>query len=133
MEIDLPEVVAEVKAAFDRYEQALVGNDVAVLDESFHKDRRTVRYGTTEILYGHEEIAAFRAACSPAGLARSISETVITSYGHDFAVASTLFHRATLPGKVGRQMQTWVRFPEGWRVVAAHVSVIDKAAVWKEP
>ncbi|MEX2035627.1 MAG: oxalurate catabolism protein HpxZ [Xanthobacteraceae bacterium] len=132
MEIDLPEVVAEVQAAFDRYEQALVGNDVGALDETFHKDRRTVRYGTTEILYGHAEIAAFRAARSPAGLARTISKTVVTSYGRDFAVASTLFHRATLPGKVGRQMQTWVRFPEGWRVVAAHVSVIDEAAVWKK-
>ena len=133
MEIDLPEVVAEVQAAFDRYEQALVGNDVAALDQAFHKDRRTVRYGTTEILYGHEEIAAFRAARAPVGLARTISKTVVTSYGRDFAVASTLFHRATLPGKVGRQMQTWVRFADGWRVVAAHVSVIDEAAVWKKP
>ena len=133
MEIDLPEVVAEVKAAFDRYEQALVGNDVAALDETFHGDRRSIRYGTAEILYGHEEIAAFRAARAPVGLARTISKTVITSYGRDFAVASTLFHRTTLPGKVGRQMQTWVRFPEGWRVVAAHVSVIDESAVWKEP
>jgi len=130
MEIDRPEVVAEVRAAFDRYERALVINDVAVLDETFHKDARTIRYGAAEILYGHEEIAAFRAARSPAGLARTISKTVITSYGLDFAVASTLFHRDTLPGKVGRQMQTWVRFPEGWRVVAAHVSVIDEAAVW---
>jgi hypothetical protein len=133
MEIDLPEVVAEVKAAFDRYEQALVGNDVAALDETFHRDRRSIRYGTAEILYGHEEIAAFRAARAPVGLARTISKTVITSYGRDFAVASTLFHRTTLPGKVGRQMQTWVRFPEGWRVVAAHVSVIDESAGWKEP
>ena len=133
MEIDLPEVVAEVQAAFDRYEQALVSNDVGALDETFHKDRRSVRYGTAEILYGHEEIAGFRAARSPAGLARTISKTIVTSYGRDFAVASTLFHRATLPGKVGRQMQTWVRFPEGWRVVAAHVSVIDESAVWKKP
>ena len=132
MEIDRTEVVAEVKAAFERYERALVTNDVAVLDEIFLKDARTVRYGTTEILYGFDEIAAFRAARSPAGLARSISKTVITSYGRDFAVASTLFHRATMPGKVGRQMQTWVRFAEGWRVVAAHVSVIDEAAVWKK-
>ena len=84
-----------------------------------------------EILYGFDEIAAFRAARSPVGLARTISKTVITTYGRDFAVASTLFHRATLPGKVGRQMQTWVRFPEGWRVVAAHVSVIDESNVWK--
>ena len=126
MEIDIPEVVAEVRAAFDRYEKALTTNDVTVLDETFHVDPRTIRYGMAEILYGHDEIAAFRAARSPVGLARRISRTVITTYGRDFAVASTLFHRATLPGKVGRQMQTWVRFPEGWRVVAAHVSLIEE-------
>ena len=126
MEIDIPEVVAEVRAAFDRYEKALTTNDVTVLDETFRVDPRTIRYGMAEILYGHHEVAAFRAARSPVGLARIISRTVITTYGRDFAVASTLFHRATLPGKVGRQMQTWVRFPEGWRVVAAHVSLIDE-------
>ncbi len=125
MDIDLPDVVAEVKAAFDRYEKALVTNDVAVLDETFRVDPRTIRYGMAEILYGHAEIAAFRAARSPVGLARTISRTVITTYGRDFAVASTLFHRLSLPGKIGRQQQTWVRFPEGWRVVAAHVSLID--------
>ena len=126
-DIDLPDVVAEVRAAFDRYERALTTNDVAVLDETFRVDSRTIRYGMAEILYGHAEIAAFRAARSPVGLARSITRTVITVYGRDCAVASTLFHRPTLPGKVGRQMQTWVRFPEGWRVVAAHVSLIDEA------
>ena len=126
MEIDLPEVVAEVKREFDRYERALVTNDVATLDIIFRDDPRTIRYGGAEILYGYGKIAAFRAARSPAGLARTISRTVITTYGRDFATASTLFHRPTVPGKVGRQMQTWVRFPEGWRVVAAHVSVIDE-------
>jgi hypothetical protein len=126
MEIDLPEVVAEVRAAFDRYEKALGENDVAVLDAMFWNNPRTIRYGGTEILYGFDEIAAFRAARSPAGLARTISRTVITTYGRDCAVASTLFHRASVPGKVGRQMQTWARFPEGWRVVAAHVSFIDE-------
>jgi hypothetical protein len=132
MDVDLPEVVAEVKAAFDRYEKALTTNDVAVLDDTFRIDRRTIRYGGAEILYGHEEIAAFRAARNPAGLMRSISRTVITTYGRDFAVASTLFHRDSQPGKVGRQMQTWVRFPgDGWKVVAAHVSVIDESSVWK--
>ncbi len=131
MEIDRPEVVAEVKAAFDRYEKALVTNDVQVLDEIFHRDPRTIRYGGTEILHGYDEIAAFRAARSPAGLERTISKTVITTYGNDFAVASTLFHRDTMQGKVGRQMQTWVRFAQGWRVVAAHVSVIAETAVWK--
>jgi hypothetical protein len=127
MEIDRPEVVAEVRTAFERYEQALVTNDVAALDAMFHDDPRTIRYGGAENLYGFRAIEAFRAARSPVGLARMISKTVITAYGHDFAVASTLFHRASTPGKVGRQMQTWVRFPEGWRVVAAHVSLIDEA------
>jgi hypothetical protein len=126
MEIDLPEVVAEVKAAFDRYEKALVSNDVATLDGLFHNDPRTIRYGGTESLYGYAEIEAFRAARSPAGLARTLSKTVITTYGRDYAVASTLFHRVASPGKVGRQMQTWVRFPDGWRVVAGHVSVIPE-------
>ena len=125
MEIDLPEVVAEVTAEFERYEKALVSNDVATLDEIFRKDPRTIRYGGGEILYGYAEIAAFRTARSPAGLARTLAKTVISTYGRDHAVASTLYYRATMPGKVGRQMQTWVRFPEGWRVVAAHVSVID--------
>jgi hypothetical protein len=126
MEIDLPEVVAEVKAAFDRYEKALGDNDVATLNSTFRKDSRTIRYGGAENLYGHAEIEAFRVARSPVGLARTISRTVISTYGRDHAVASTLFHRASIPGKVGRQMQTWVRFPEGWRVVAAHVSFIDE-------
>jgi Protein of unknown function (DUF3225) len=126
MQIDLPEVVAEVRAAFDRYEVALGANDVATLDATFHKDSRTIRYGGTENLYGYAEIAAFRAARSPAGLARTLSKTVISTYGRDHAVASTLFYRASVPGKIGRQMQTWVRFAEGWRVVAAHVSFIDE-------
>ena len=126
MQIDLPEVVAEVRAAFDRYETALGANDVVALDAIFHRDPRTIRYGGTENLYGYAEIAGFRAARSPAGLARTLSKTVISTYGRDHAVASTLFHRASVPGKIGRQMQTWVRFAEGWRVVAAHVSFIDE-------
>jgi hypothetical protein len=125
MEIDLPEVVAEVRAEFERYERALVSNDVATLDAIFRNDPRTIRYGGTENLYGYAEIMAFRAARSSAGLARTLSKTVISTYGRDFAVASTLYDRPSFPGKIGRQMQTWVRFPEGWRVVAAHVSMID--------
>jgi hypothetical protein len=125
MDIDLPEVVAEVRAAFDRYEQALADNDVAALNATFRNDPRTIRYGGTENLYGYSEIAAFRTARIPPG-ARTIAKTVISTYGRDCAVASTLFYRPTQPGKVGRQMQTWVRFPEGWRVVAAHVSIIDE-------
>jgi hypothetical protein len=124
MDIDFPDVVAEVTAAFEAYERALVANDVAALDAMFRDDPRTIRFGGTENLFGYTEIKAFRAARSPAGLARTLSHTVITTYGRDIAIASTLFHRTTMPGKVGRQMQTWVRFPEGWRVVAAHVSVI---------
>jgi len=126
LEIDLPDVLAEVSAQFARYEQALVSNDVVVLDELFRKDSRTLRYGIAENLYGYGEIAAFRAARSPAGLMRKTSRTIITSYGRDTAVASTLFYRDSAPDRVGRQMQTWVRFPEGWRIVAAHVSIIDE-------
>ena len=126
MDIDLPEVVAEVRAAFDAYEKALMSNDVAALNATFRDDARTIRYGMTENLYGHAEISSFRAARSPAGLARTLSRTVITTCGRDFAVASTLFERASAPAKIGRQMQTWARFPEGWRVVAAHVSLIDR-------
>lgn len=127
MEIDLPEVVAEVKAAFDSYEKALMLNDVAALNTFFHDDPRTVRYGVAENLYGYSQIKAFRAARSPAGLARTLSKTIISTYGRDYAVASTLFHRASAPGKIGRQMQTWVRFVQGWRIVAAHVSFMDEA------
>ena len=126
MDIDLPEVVAEVREAFGRYEQALVQNDVAALNAFFRDDARTIRYGAGEILYGSDEIKAFRAARSPVALGRTISRTVITTYGRDFAVASTLYERPSAPGKIGRQMQTWVRFPEGWRVAAAHVSLIEK-------
>jgi hypothetical protein len=125
MEIDLPDVLAEVTAQFARYEAALVSNDVAVLGELFRVDPRTLRYGIGENLYGYDAIASFRAARSPVGLMRRTAQTVITSYGRDAAVASTLFYRDSLQGRVGRQMQTWVRFPEGWRIVAAHVSIID--------
>jgi len=127
MEIDRPDVVAEVTAAFEKYERALVSNDVATLDALFRRDEHTLRYGAAEILYGHDEIAAFRSARSPAGLGRTLSRTVITTYGRDCAVASTLFHRPSMPGKVGRQMQTWVRFEDGWRIVAAHVSLMEGA------
>jgi hypothetical protein len=125
MDIDIPEIVEEVTAAFRKYEEALVTNAVETLNALFRDDPRTLRYGGGENLYGFAEIKAFRAARSPAGLARTIDRTVITTYGRDFAVASTLFYRESAPGKVGRQMQSWVRFPEGWRIVAAHVSIID--------
>ena len=124
MEINRPEIVAEVTVAFARYEAALTSNDVATLDALFWDSAEVVRYGVAENLYGAGEIAGFRAARSPVGLSRRLSRTVITTFGRDFATASTLFHRETMPGKLGRQMQSWARLPEGWRVVAAHVSVI---------
>ena len=125
MLIDDPAVKAEVEAVFRTYEAALVGNDVATLEALFRDDPRTIRYGAGENLYGMEAIRAFRRARSPQGLARTLSDTVITTYGRDFAVAMTLFSREGAPGKVGRQSQTWARFADGWKVVAAHVSVID--------
>ncbi|MCC5811674.1 MAG: oxalurate catabolism protein HpxZ [Ectothiorhodospiraceae bacterium] len=122
--INDPAVLAEVTEAFQRYEQALVGNDVDVLDELFWNDGRTVRYGAGENLYGYAEIAAFRASRPSKGLDRTLKNTVITTYGNDCATAWTEFER---PGaaRVGRQSQCWVRMPEGWRVVAAHVSFMD--------
>lgn len=126
MNINLPDVKTEVEAAFARYEAALVGNDVESLQALFWDSPHTIRYGMSENLYGSAEIGSFRAARSPAGLARTTSRTVITTYGRDCATASTLFYRETIPSKVGRQMQTWIRTPDGWRVVAAHVSLIDK-------
>lgn len=127
--IDLPEPKAEMEVAFMRYEKALNQNDLAVLDELFMDSPLTIRYGIGENLYGKEEIRGFRTGRPAVGLARSISRTVITTYGHDFATAMTLFSRETVAGKIGRQSQTWLRTPQGWRVVAAHVSFIsDQAA-----
>lgn len=119
--VNLPEVLAEVEAVFARYEQALVSNDVATLDLLFWDDASTLRYGATETLYGHAEIAAFRARRRAQGLGRTISRRSLTTFGRDFAVANIEFVREGEP-RIGRQTQTWVRFPEGWRVVAAHVS-----------
>jgi hypothetical protein len=123
-ELNDPVVVAEVERAFAAYEAALVANDVATLDTLFWVNDRTIRYGGSESLYGYAAIAAFRAGRSPAGLARTLEKTVITTFGRDFATASTLFRRPSAPGCIGRRTQTWVRMSEGWRVVAAHVSVI---------
>jgi hypothetical protein len=124
MIINDPAALSEMTALFERYERALVSNDVALLDELFWADERTIRYGGAENLYGSAEILAFRKARSAQGLARQLSRTVITTYGADFATCSTLFERENSPGNIGRQMQTWVRMPEGWRIVAAHVSII---------
>ncbi|MDB5796242.1 MAG: hypothetical protein JWP36_144 [Paucimonas sp.] len=124
MTINRPEVVAEVQAAFARYERALTGNEVAVLDELFWNSAHTLRYGIAENLYGYEEIQAFRASRPAQGLARTVLKTVITTYGDDVATANIEFSRAGNP-KIGRQSQTWIKMTEGWRVVAAHVSLID--------
>ena len=126
MDINIPSVLAEVETAFAKYEKALVTNDVETLQGLFWASPNTIRYGIGENLYGYNEIGAFRAARSPVGLDRTTARTVITTFGTDFATASTLFYRDTTPGKVGRQMQTWVRFPQGWKIVAAHVSVMDE-------
>lgn len=127
MDINTPEIHAEVSAVFARYEAALVGNDVAVLDELFWPSEFTVRYGAAEQLRGIEAIRAFRLARPAVGLARSLAHTVITTFGRDFATAMTEFHRSG-QATLGRQSQTWVRMPDGWRVVSAHVSLIDPPA-----
>ena len=124
--INRPTVLAEVEAVFDAYERALVGNDVQSLDTLFWHAPHTLRYGATENLYGHAQIAAFRAARPAQGLARRIVRRSITCFGDDFAVANIEFTRDD-PQRIGRQTQTWVRFAEGWRVVAAHVSWMDTA------
>lgn len=123
MIINEPAVLAEMLAVFARYEDALVNNRVEVLDELFWRSPHTVRYGVTENLLGYEAIAAFRAARPGTGLARSLMNTVITTYGHDMATANTEFAREGTSA-TGRQSQTWLRLPEGWRVVAAHVSLL---------
>ena len=122
--VNLPEVLAEMQAVFARYEDALVNNRVEVLDELFWASPHTVRYGAAENLVGIEAIRAFRLARPGTRLARQLARTVITTHGHDFATAMTEFHREG-SSKGGRQSQTWVRFTDGWRVVAAHVSLID--------
>ena len=123
MDINLPDVHDEVTAVFARYEDALVNNRVDVLDELFWPSEHTVRYGVGENLRGIEAIRAFRNARPAQGLARTLQHTVITTYGRDFATAMTEFQREG-SARSGRQSQTWVRLPAGWRVVAAHVSLL---------
>ena len=122
-DINLPDVLAEVTAEFARYEKALTSNDVAVLDELFWNSPHTLRYGATENLYGYAEIQAFRAGRPVQGLERALLKTVITSYGRDMATANVEFQRNGSP-RTGRQSQTWLRTDAGWRVVAAHVSLL---------
>ncbi len=124
MQINLPDVLAELNAAFARYEDALVNNRVDVLDELFWPSEHTVRYGASENLVGIDAIRAFRAARPSKGLARSLDNTVLTTFGRDVGTAMTEFRRDG-QARIGRQSQTWIRMPAGWRVVAAHVSLID--------
>jgi len=121
MDIDSPDVITEVKEIFMRYERALCANDLDTLDSLFWKNPLTLRYGPNGTLLGHAEISAFRRARDVKGLERQLQNTVITTFGRDLAVANTESKR---PGsdRVYRQSQTWVRMPEGWRIVAAHVS-----------
>lgn len=122
MEVNHPEVVAQVKDAFERYEAALVNNDLTVLNELFWDSPHTIRFGVTEDLYGYDSIAAFRSARDISSLDRILRNTVITTYDQNFATANTEFQRKG-SGLIGRQSQTWVKTPEGWRVVSAHVSL----------
>jgi hypothetical protein len=122
MQIDDPQVLAEITAVFHVYEKALLANDTAALDAMFLHSGVTVRYGVADVQYGIDEVRAFRAVQKP--FDRTLSRTVITTYGSDVAVASTLFHRPDFPGQVGRQMQTWVRLIDGWKVAAASISMM---------
>ncbi len=122
-EINLPDVLAEVNAVFDDYERALTTNDVPVLDRLFWDSEHTLRYGATENLYGFAAIQAFRQGRPANNLEREITARAITTFGRDFAVANVEFRRTGSP-RIGRQSQTWVRLPEGWKVVAAHVSLM---------
>ncbi|MGC1393336.1 MAG: oxalurate catabolism protein HpxZ [Coleofasciculaceae cyanobacterium] len=123
MDINIPEIVGEVTAAFEHYEQALMSNDVAVLDQLFWQSPQTLRYGVTENLYGYEQIASFRKSRSPVHLERTLINTVITTYGRNFATANTEFQRQG-SNRTGRQSQTWMLTESGWRIVSAHVSLM---------
>ncbi|RQP21223.1 oxalurate catabolism protein HpxZ [Piscinibacter terrae] len=122
-QINLPGVLAEVTAAFGRYEAALVGNDVPVLDELFWDSPHTLRYGVNENLYGYGAIQQFRAGRAAVGLSRMVLRTQITTYGQDFATTHIEFWRDGA-SRTGRQTQTWMRTRQGWRVVSAHVSLM---------
>ncbi len=126
MIINDPAIVAEVREAFDRYEAALLRNDVAVLDAFFVERADTIRYGVSEVQYGLDEIRAFRSQQRP--FDRDLDRLAIVTYGRDFAIASTLFHRPDFPDQIGRQQQSWVRTEQGWRIAAAHVSMMPDPA-----
>jgi hypothetical protein len=123
LEINIPEVVSEVTVAFMRYERALIANDVAELNALFWDSRHTLRYGINENLLGHDAIAGFRGGRPAMDLTRDLMNTVITTYGRDLGTANTEFQRVggTIPG---RQSHVWLRTDDGWRIAAAHVSLL---------
>jgi len=124
-DVNLPEVLAELRELYPRYEQALVSNDVETLVAMFWASPLVMRFGVTENLYGDEELEAFRKSRPAANLARAVKRLEIVSFGRDFASVTLEFERDTAKGKVsGRQSQVWVRFPMGWRIVSAHVSLL---------
>lgn len=123
MLINDPEVLAEVEAAFAAYEQALMNNDLDALDALFWESELVVRIGPGQNLYGFDAIREFRAARPGGSPQRSLLKVVITTFGQDFATANAEFQRAGAAAP-GRQSQTWVRLPEGWRVVSAHISML---------
>ena len=126
LEINIPEVVAEVTEAFMRYERALIANDVAELDAMFWDSPHALRFGIGENLYGHRAIARFRSTRPPMDLRRRLMNTVITTYGRDVATANTEFQRVGATS-TGRQSHVWLRTEHGWRVAAAHVSLLAAA------
>lgn len=127
MLINDPATLAEVEAAFAAYELALMENDLEALDALFWNSAFTIRFGPGQNLYGFEAIAAFRVARAGGSPQRALANTVITTFGTDFATANTEFQRVGTP-RPGRQTQSWVRFPEGWRVVSAHISMLGEGS-----
>lgn len=127
MDINIPDVLAEVTALFEKYERALVSNDIRALDAFFWESALVVRYGNSENLYGIEALRAFRSARATTDLARTLTKTVITTFGRDFATANAEYQRLN-SGLVGRQTQTWCRLARGWRIVSAHVSFLPTPA-----
>ena len=121
MDVNLPDVVAEVTAAFQRYEKALLADDVDVIDELFWNDDKTLRYGPNGTLESHKALSAFRRGRGIGPWTRTLQNTRIVTFGRDYAVANT---ESTRPGAEGisRQSQTWVRMKDGWKIVSAHVS-----------
>jgi len=121
MEINIPEIVAEVNEAFMKYEKAILANDVEMINELFWNDEKTLRYGPNGTLVSHAALSAFRRSQDIGAWERRLKDTYIVTFGRDFAVANTESTRSTADG-INRQSQTWVRMPEGWRIVSAHVS-----------